>query len=59
MPVGILWEEQDGWVDIGEGRRLQAPIPAAEFRVLPDAEHFSMVDRPCLCARELAELHAV
>lgn len=53
VPVRVLWGEQDGWVDIAEGRRFAAMIPTAGLRTMPDAGHFSMVDCPGLFAREL------
>ena len=59
VPFRILWGEADGWVDPAEGRRLQALVPGAELRLLPDAGHFSMVDCPGLFARELAAFLAL
>lgn len=53
FPTLVLWGEEDRWVDISEGRRLQALIPNAEFETLPDAGHFSMLDCPGLFARLL------
>jgi len=53
VPFRILWGEEDGWVDVSEGNRLQQIVQGAELRLLPDAGHFSMVDCPGLFAREL------
>jgi pimeloyl-ACP methyl ester carboxylesterase len=53
VPTLILWGEEDAWVDIAVGRRLQSLIPGARFESLPDAGHFSMLDAPDLFARLL------
>lgn len=53
MPLRILWGEEDRWVDIGVGERLQRLVPGADLRRLPDAGHFSMLDTPGLFVREL------
>lgn len=56
VPVTILWGEQDDWVPLSEGYRLQNMIPGAGLRLLPDAGHFSMLDCPGLFARELDQV---
>ncbi|MCW5711966.1 alpha/beta hydrolase [Shinella sp.] len=53
VPMLILWGEQDGWVDIEVGRRLNTMIPQSQMETLPDAGHFSMLDSPGLFARVL------
>lgn len=53
VPFLILWGEEDGWVDIGEGRRLAGLVPHSEFLTLPDAGHFSMLDTPGLFCQHL------
>ena len=53
VPTMILWGEQDQWVDIGEGRRLQELIPKAAMRSLPDSGHFAMLDSPGLFSEYL------
>ena len=53
VPTMIFWGEEDQWVDISEGRRLQGIIPNAEFETLPDAGHFAMIDTPGLFAEKL------
>ncbi len=53
VPTMIFWGEEDQWVDIGEGQRLQALIPGAEMRTLPDAGHFTMLDAPGLFSQYL------
>ncbi len=50
VPTLILWGEEDRWVDLSEGRRLQALIPGATLQTIPDAGHFSMLDCPGLFA---------
>ena len=56
VPTLVLWGEQDQWVAPEVGHRLQALIPGAHLRLLPDAGHFSMVDVPGLFARELGAM---
>jgi pimeloyl-ACP methyl ester carboxylesterase len=53
VPTMIFWGEEDQWVDISEGRRLQNIIPNSEFEKLPDAGHFAMIDTPGLFAEKL------
>lgn len=53
VPTMIFWGEEDRWVDIGEGRRLQELIPGADLRSLPDAGHFTMLDAPGLFSEYL------
>jgi len=53
VPTLILWGEQDGWVDIEVGRRLNRLISQSRMETLPDAGHFSMLDSPGLFARVL------
>jgi len=52
-PTLIMWGEEDKWVDISDGRRLESLIPNAKFQPLPDAEHFSMLDTPNLLNQTL------
>ncbi len=42
----ILWGEDDAWIPIERGRRLQALIPGARFRPVPDAGHLVQEDAP-------------
>jgi pimeloyl-ACP methyl ester carboxylesterase len=53
IPTMIFWGEEDQWVNISEGRRLQGIIPNSEFEALPDAGHFAMIDTPGLFAEKL------
>jgi len=51
----ILWGEQDRWVDVSVGQRLNQLIPGSRLEILPDAGHLSMVDCPGLFARFLGK----
>jgi pimeloyl-ACP methyl ester carboxylesterase len=53
VPTLVLWGEMDKWVDIEVGHRLHAMIPGGRMEMLPDAGHFSMLDRPGLFSRAL------
>jgi pimeloyl-ACP methyl ester carboxylesterase len=58
VPVRILWGEDDRWLDRSVAERLQALIPGAELRLIPDAGHFAPEDAPAAVARELLEFFA-
>jgi pimeloyl-ACP methyl ester carboxylesterase len=45
-PTQILWGEDDGWLPIAQGRRLQALIPGAELRPVANAGHLVQEDAP-------------
>jgi pimeloyl-ACP methyl ester carboxylesterase len=45
-PTRILWGEDDAWLPIEQGRRLQACIPGAELRTVADAGHLVQEDAP-------------
>jgi pimeloyl-ACP methyl ester carboxylesterase len=45
-PTQILWGEDDGWLPIGQGRRLQALIPGAALRPVANAGHLVQEDAP-------------
>ncbi|MEQ8665358.1 MAG: alpha/beta hydrolase [Rhodospirillales bacterium] len=52
-PTFIIWGEQDRWVDVSEGARLNNLIPNSRLCLLPDSGHFAMLDSPGLFSREL------
>jgi len=45
-PTLILWGEEDRWIPIERGRRLQAMIPGARFVSVPGAGHLVQEDAP-------------
>jgi pimeloyl-ACP methyl ester carboxylesterase len=53
VPVLICWGEEDAWIPVETGRRLQESIPGSELRTIPEAGHFLQVDAPAAVAAEL------
>jgi pimeloyl-ACP methyl ester carboxylesterase len=45
-PVLIIWGEDDTWVPLAHGRRLQAAVGGSELAVIPEAGHLPMEERP-------------
>ncbi|MGD9016210.1 MAG: alpha/beta hydrolase [Desulfobacterales bacterium] len=45
-PVMILWGGEDTWIPVERGQALQRLIPDAIFRVIPDAGHLVIEERP-------------
>jgi pimeloyl-ACP methyl ester carboxylesterase len=45
-PTLIIWGEDDTWVPLAHGRRLQAALGGAELAVIPEAGHLPMEERP-------------
>jgi pimeloyl-ACP methyl ester carboxylesterase len=45
-PTLILWGEEDQWIPIERGRRLQQAIPGAVLRSIPNAGHLVQEDAP-------------
>jgi pimeloyl-ACP methyl ester carboxylesterase len=58
-PVRIVWGAEDAWLDFAFASRLHEMIPGSELRLIPEAGHFSMLDRPDEVARELADFFAL
>jgi pimeloyl-ACP methyl ester carboxylesterase len=58
VPVGVVWGEEDAWLDPSQAEALAGKIPGAEFRLVPGAGHFVMEDAPEDVARILAEFFA-
>jgi len=46
VPVGIIWGEQDAWLDPALAERLHELIPGSDLLVLPETGHFAMEDSP-------------
>lgn len=46
IPILILWGEQDKWIPIDQGRRLHKMIPSALFKVIKDAGHLVIEEKP-------------
>lgn len=45
-PVGVIWGEEDAWLDPSQAEVLAGKIPGAELRLVEDAGHFVMEDAP-------------
>lgn len=45
-PVSIVWGENDQWIPVEDGRRLQQAIPNAVLHVVGDAGHLVQEDAP-------------
>jgi pimeloyl-ACP methyl ester carboxylesterase len=55
VPVGIVWGEEDGWLDPSQAPRLREEIPNSELHTIPEAGHFVMEDAPEEVAGILAD----
>jgi pimeloyl-ACP methyl ester carboxylesterase len=55
-PTRILWGEDDAWLPIEQGRRLQARIPGAELRPVANAGHLVQEDAPEAIVAALMEI---
>ncbi|MEJ2699527.1 MAG: alpha/beta hydrolase [Desulfuromonadales bacterium] len=45
-PVLILWGREDAWIPLERGRALHEMIPGSKFRVIPDAGHLVIEEKP-------------
>ncbi len=45
-PVLVLWGSEDKWIPVERGEALRRLIPGATFRVIPDAGHLVVEERP-------------
>ena len=59
VPVGVVWGEEDTWLDPSQAKTLAGKIPGAELRFVPGAGHFVMEDAPEEVAEILAEFFGV
>lgn len=53
--TSILWGDNDTWIPLARGEKLQKLIPRAELRLVPRAGHFLMDDAPEAVIREIEE----
>lgn len=49
----ILWGDNDTWIPLARGEKLQKLIPRATLRLIPQAGHFLMDDAPEPVIREI------
>ncbi|PWG63577.1 alpha/beta hydrolase [Spiribacter halobius] len=52
-PVLLLWGREDAWIPVERGEALQRLIPGAELRVVADAGHLVIEERPEALLREI------
>jgi len=52
-PARIIWGERDAWLDPAFASHLRELLPNSELKLIPEAGHFCMEDRPEEVAREL------
>ncbi|MBI1776569.1 MAG: alpha/beta hydrolase [Proteobacteria bacterium] len=45
-PLSILWGEDDGWIPVAQGARLQRMVPGSRLRIVPKAGHLLQEDAP-------------
>lgn len=59
VPASAIWGENDRWVPLSMGQRLQERIPAVSLHVIPEAGHNPMETHPEAFQALLAELLAM
>jgi pimeloyl-ACP methyl ester carboxylesterase len=52
-PARIIWGERDAWLEPALASCLRELLPNSELKLIPEAGHFCMEDRPDEVAREL------
>jgi pimeloyl-ACP methyl ester carboxylesterase len=53
IPVLILWGEEDTWIPIERGRKLQKLIPKSQFQAISQAGHLVIEEKPKELAKEI------
>jgi len=52
-PVLILWGQEDVWIPVAKGEELHDVIPASLFRVIADAGHLVIEEKPAQLVKEI------
>jgi pimeloyl-ACP methyl ester carboxylesterase len=52
-PTLILWGQEDRWIPLARGEALHAAIPGSSLRVIPEAGHLVIEERPQALLREI------
>lgn len=52
-PTLILWGSEDSWIPLERGEALHDMIPGSTFRVIPDAGHLVIEEKPDQLIREI------
>jgi pimeloyl-ACP methyl ester carboxylesterase len=45
-PVFILWGEEDRWLPLGVGEKLNSSIPGSRLETIPECSHLAQEDAP-------------
>ena len=53
IPTLILWGSEDTWIPLERGEALHDMIPGSAFRVIPDAGHLVIEEKPDQLLREI------
>ncbi len=53
IPTLILWGSEDTWIPLERGEALHDMIPGSTFRVIPDAGHLVIEEKPDQLLREI------
>jgi len=53
IPTLILWGSEDTWIPLERGEALHDMIPGSTFRVIPDAGHLVIEEKPDQLIREI------
>jgi pimeloyl-ACP methyl ester carboxylesterase len=46
VPTLVVWGREDGWIPLAAGEALRDALPDAEWRIIDDAGHLPMEERP-------------
>lgn len=53
IPTLILWGSEDTWIPLSRGETLHEMIPGSTFRVIPDAGHLVIEEKPDQLLKEI------
>jgi len=53
VPTLILWGREDSWIPVEQGRRLHDMIPGSRLRIIDDAGHLVIEERPDALLEEI------
>jgi pimeloyl-ACP methyl ester carboxylesterase len=57
-PVTILWGEEDGWIPVAQGNKLQGMIPGSQLRIVAKAGHLVQEDAPEAIVAAICDLRS-
>lgn len=56
LPAALLWGERERVLDVSHIADYQRLLPGAEVRIVPDWDHFPMIEQPADYASEISRL---